>query len=68
MCLDVVLFGLIFFGTLCFLELDVLFLPHVREFFSYCVLKDSLCHFSFFPFRDPCNTNVSVLGVVSEVS
>lgn len=37
--LDVVLFELILFGTLWFLDLDVCFLYHIREVFSYYFFK-----------------------------
>ena len=63
------LLGLILFGTLCFLDLDVCFLPQVREVFSYYLFKYSLCPFlSLFFFWDPYSANVSMLDVVPEVS
>ena len=39
MCLGVVLFGLILFRTLYFLDLDVCFLSQVREVFSHYYLQ-----------------------------
>ena len=46
-CLCVVLFGLIMFGTLCFLDLDVCFFSQVMEVFSYYILIYILCPFFF---------------------
>ena len=66
-CLGVVLHGLTLFETLCFLRLDVCFLSQLRKVFSY-VFKYVLCLFcSFISIWYPCNKNVSLLGVVSEV-
>ena len=39
MCLDVGLFGFLLFGTLGLLELDVSFLPQVKETFSHYFFK-----------------------------
>lgn len=36
MCLGLDIFGFILFGTLSFLDLDVCFLPKIREIFSHC--------------------------------
>ena len=39
-CLGVIFFRLILFGTLCFLDLDTYFLSHIREGFSYYVFQN----------------------------
>ena len=41
-CLGLTLFGLILFGTLCFLDLDICFVSQVKEVFSYYVQMYSL--------------------------
>lgn len=51
----------------CFLDLDVFILPQVREVSSCCVFKYVLCSLSLFSW-DPCNSNVNMLDVVSQVS
>ena len=38
-CLTVGLFGFIFYGTLCFLDLDVCYLHQIREVFSHYLFK-----------------------------
>ena len=43
MCLGVAIFGLIQFGTVCFLELDVCFFFQVREVFSYYAFTYVFC-------------------------
>ena len=69
MCVGVFLFGLILYGTLCFLDLGDCFLSQVREFFSYYVFKYILRPFLFlFSFWDPYNESISALDVVPEVS
>ena len=44
-CLGMFLFGLILYGTLCFLDLNDCFLSQIREVFSYCLFKCVLCPF-----------------------
>ena len=47
--LGAVLFGLILFGTLCFLDLGDCFLSLVRQVFSFCVFRRILGPFLFSP-------------------
>ena len=44
-CLGMFLFGLILYGTLCFLDSNDCFLSQIREVFSYCLFKCVLCPF-----------------------
>ena len=52
MCLDVVLFGLILFETLCFSDLDVCFLSHVKEVFQLLCFQIRSVSFSLSSFWD----------------
>ena len=45
LCLNVIIFELILFWTMCFLDLDVSFLFQVRAVFSYYIIKYVLCPF-----------------------
>ena len=68
-CLSMFLLGFILPRTLCFLDLGDCFLSHVREVFSYYLLKYFLRSFlSLFSFWDSCNVSVGVFNVVPEVS
>ena len=63
------LFGLFLFRTLCFLDLSIYFLPHLREVFDYNLFEYFLRSFlSLFSFWDLYNANVVVFNVVPEVS
>ena len=69
MCLGVILFELILYGTLHFLDLGDGILSLVKEVFSYYVFKYFLRHFlSLFSFWDLYNENVVAFNVVPEVS
>ena len=69
MCLCVVLFGLILFGTLCFLDLDVCFLSKISEIFSYYFFQISSLPLSLLlGLWDSYNVNVSTFGGVQKVS
>lgn len=58
------LFGFIYFGTLCFLDLDVCFLHQVRDIFSHYFFEYVFCLLLL----GPHNANVNMLDVVPEVS
>ena len=62
MCLGVVLFGLILFGTLCFLDLDVCFLSRLEKFSAITSSSTfSAPFFSLFSFSNQYNVNVRML-------
>ena len=55
--------------SLCLLDFKDSFLFHVGEIFNYNLFKNFLIPFLFlFLFWDPCNSNIGVFGIVSEVS
>ena len=69
MCLGVFFLGLILPGTLCFQDLVDYFLSHVKEVFSYYLLKYFLRNFlSFSFFWNPYNTHVGAFNVVPKIS
>ena len=70
MCLGVFCLGFILFGdSVGFLDLGDYFLPHFREVFNYCLLKNFLMVFLFvFFFWDSYDLNVGAFSIVLEVS
>ena len=62
MYLGMFIFGLILYGALCFLDLDVSFLSQVREIFSYYVFK-----YVHSPFLSPLECEYCVFHIVPEV-
>ena len=68
-CLGMFLFGVILYGTLCFLDLIDYFLSHVGEVFNYNSFKKfSQCLSFFLLLLGPLNSNIGVFHIVLKVS